>query len=54
MYEAIKRYVLIIITAFVLLSFYSLPKSVVAYNTRNLTPVSEAVREDVLKVAQEK
>jgi uncharacterized membrane protein (Fun14 family) len=54
MLKTIEKYMVIIIAAFVIFNFYFAPRSVVAYNTRNLTSVSQTVQEDILKVAQEK
>lgn len=51
----LKKYIWIIITMLMVFSFYFTPRSIVAYNTRNLTAVSsKTVEADILKVVHGK
>jgi len=54
MLKVLMKYIIVVIAAFAISGFYLAPKSVVAYNTKNLTAVSQTVQEGVLKVAEQK
>lgn len=54
MLKVFTRYISIIIAFFVIFGFYIAPRSVVAYNTKNLIAVSRTAQEDILKVAEQK
>ncbi|WP_422444243.1 hypothetical protein [Thermoanaerobacterium sp. DL9XJH110] len=53
MIKFIYRSIMVVIAALILSNFYFAPRSVVAYNTNNLTSVSRTVYRDFLKLAQQ-
>lgn len=54
MLKVFTKYIAVIIAALAIFSFYFAPRSVVAYNTKNLTAVSQKVQKDILKIPEQK
>lgn len=45
----LNRYIVLAITFLILVNFYLTPKSIVAYNTKNLTTINVMAKNDIIK-----